>query len=170
MLIPLPQVVPSTLTQFICNNDPTNIVIGSPSTFSSGVVTFNYTVVATGGVTGFTTPVTGLLKDHVIADVLFNPTNEVQTVTYTITPYSSTGCASSPAVVVVTVVPTARVVLPADQDLCDGENSAEVIFNTPTIGDVTYTWTNDQPSIGLSPSGSGNIPSFIAVNSGIVRL
>ena len=163
---PTPQVVPSTLTQFICNNEPTNIVIGSPSTFNNGVVTFGYTVVATGGVTGFTTPVTGLLKDHIIADVLFNPTNEVQTVTYTITPYSSTGCASSPAVVVVTVVPTARVILPADQDLCDGENSAEVIFNTPTIGDVTYTWTNDQPSIGLSPSGSGNIPSFTAVNTG----
>ncbi len=163
---PTPQVVPSTLTQFICNNEPTNIVIGSPSTFNIGVVTFGYTVVATGGVTGFTTPVTGLLKDHIIADVLFNPTNEVQTVTYTITPYSSTGCASSPAVVVVTVVPTARVILPADQDLCNSENSAEVIFNTPTIGDVTYTWTNDQPSIGLSPSGTGNIPSFTAVNTG----
>ena len=69
---PTPQVIPSILTQTICNNGNTNIVIGSPSTFSNGVVTFDYTVVATGGVTGFTTPMANLPKDHVINDIFFN--------------------------------------------------------------------------------------------------
>ena len=162
---PTPQVIPSTLTQTICNNNVTNIVIGSPSTFSSGVVTFNYTVTATGGVTGFTTPITGLPKDYIIADTLVNPTDEPQTVTYTIVPFTSTGCASGPATVVVTVIPIAQVNQPADQVLCNGENSAAVPLSTFTVGTITFTWTNDQPSIGLAPSGTGDIPSFTAVNN-----
>ena len=43
---PTPQVVPSTLTQTICNDGTTNVTLASPSTFTSGVITFNYTVVA----------------------------------------------------------------------------------------------------------------------------
>lgn len=31
----------------------------------------------------------------------------------------------------------------------------------------TYTWTNDKPSIGLAASGTGDIPSFTAINTGI---
>ncbi len=163
---PTPQVVPSVLTQTICNSDVTNIVIGSPSTFSSGVVTFNYTVTATGGVTGFTTPMTGLPKDYVIADVLINPTDEVQTVTYIITPISANGCASGPASVVISVLPTAQVDQPPDQVLCNGDNSAAVPLSTFTIGTVTFTWTNDHPEIGLAPSGSGDIPSFTVSDNG----
>ncbi len=163
---PTPQVVPSTLTQMICNYGVTNIVIGSPSSFTNGSVTFDYTVTATGGVTGFTTPVTGLPKDYVIEDTLINPTDEPQTVTYTIVPVTSAGCASGPAVVVVTVLPTAQVDQPADQVLCNGEDSAPVLLSTLTVGVVVFTWTNDQPSIGLAPSGTGDIPSFTAVNNG----
>ncbi|MFZ2339055.1 MAG: PKD-like domain-containing protein, partial [Bacteroidales bacterium] len=163
---PTPQIIPSTLTQTICNNGQTNIVIGSPSTYSSGVITFDYTVTATGGVTGFTTPVTGLPKDHVIEDTLVNPTNEIQTVTYTITPVTATGCGSGPATVIVTVLPTPLVAEPADQVLCNGELSSEVVPATLTIGDVTFTWTNTDPSIGLPASGEGNIPSFAVVNNG----
>ncbi len=162
---PTPQVVPSTLTQTICNYGVTNIVIGSPSSFSSGTITFNYTVTATGGITGFTTPRTGLPKDYLIADTLYNPTDEIQTVTYTIMPVTSTGCASGPAVVIVTVLPTPKVNQPANEILCNGDNSPAVTLSTATIGDVTYTWTNDQPSIGLAASGNGDIPSFVAVNS-----
>ncbi|MCK7482742.1 MAG: hypothetical protein M0C28_40695, partial [Candidatus Moduliflexus flocculans] len=162
---PTPQVVPSILTQTICNNGVTNIVIGSPSTFSSGEVTFNYTGGRHRGVTGFTTPLTGLLKDYVISDVLVNPTNEVQTVTYTISPVNSTGCASGPATVIVTVLPTAKVNKPDDLVLCNGEISAPVLLGTLTVGTVTFTWTNNQPSIGLPAYGSGDIPSFVAENN-----
>ena len=109
---PTPQVVPSTLAQTICNDGTTSVTLASPSTFTSGVITFNYTVVATGGVTGFTTPQNGLPKDHVIADVLHNPTDDPQTVTYTIVPISPTGCAAGPSkVVVITVEPTPQVAI-----------------------------------------------------------
>ena len=161
---PSAKVVPSVLTQTICNDGKTNIIIGSPSTFSSGVVKFDYTVDATGGVTGFTTPVYGLPKDHVIADELHNPTNEAQTVTYTIVPVTSTGCGSGPAIVIVTVLPTPKVIKPADMDLCPDEDSPPVVLTTPTAGSVYFTWENDNPSIGLASAGEGNIPSFTAIN------
>ena len=42
-----------------------------------------------------------------------------------------------------------------------------VTFTTPnTGGTVTYTWTNDQTSIGLAASGTGDIASFTATNAG----
>lgn len=30
---------------------------------------------------------------------------------------------------------------------------------------ISYSWTNNQPSIGLAASGTGNIPSFVATNT-----
>jgi len=88
--------VPSTLTQTICNDGTTNVTLTSPVLYKRSN-TFNYTVVATGGVIGFTTPVTGLPNNHVIADVLHNATDSPQTVTYTIVPISPTGCAADQA-------------------------------------------------------------------------
>ena len=42
-----------------------------------------------------------------------------------------------------------------------------MIFSTSnTGGTTTYTWTNDDTSIGLGASGSGNIPFFTAINAG----
>ena len=66
-----------------------NVTLASPSTFNNGDITFSYTVTATGGVTGFTTPVTGLPNNYFINDILSNPTDAPQTVTYTIVPVQS---------------------------------------------------------------------------------
>ena len=139
---PTPQVVPSTLTQTICNDGTTNVTLGSPSTFTSGVITFNYTVVATGGVTGLHT-VTLLPKDHIIADVLHNPTDAPQTVTYTIVPISPTGCAAGPSrVVVITVEPTPHASISTTTPIiCDGSN-VNVTVDSPTLttapGNLSY--------------------------------
>ncbi|MBK8884643.1 MAG: gliding motility-associated C-terminal domain-containing protein [Bacteroidales bacterium] len=142
---PTPQVTPTPLTQTICNDGTTGITLGSPSTFTSGVITFNYTVVATGGVTGFTTPVTGVLKDHVIADVLHNPTDSPQTVTYTIIPISPNGCASGPArVVVITVDPTPQVYpAPITQTICN-DGTTGISLTSPSVftnGNITFNYT-----------------------------
>ena len=73
-------------------------------------MTFKFTATATGGVTGFTPGASGLPDNYVIADVLANPTDGPQTVTYTITPVSPAGCSDGPSVhVVVTVNPTPRI-------------------------------------------------------------
>ena len=142
---PTPQVVPSTLMQTICNDGTTSVVLTSPSTFTSGVITFNYTVVATGGVTGFTTPVTGLPNNFVISDVLHNPTDTSQTVTYTIVPISPTGCAAGPSkTVVITVDPTPQVVPSTmSQTICN-DGTTNVILSSPstfTHGVITFNYT-----------------------------
>ena len=142
---PTPQVVPGSLTQTICNDGTTNITLASPSSFSSGVVTFNYTVVATGGVTGFTTPVTGLPKDFVISDVLHNPTDAPQTVTYTVVPISPAGCAAGPSkIVTVTVNPTPQVVPSAlTQRICNTGTTSIVLTSPSTFsnGVITFNYT-----------------------------
>ncbi len=142
---PTPQVVPSTLAQTICNDAATSVTLGSPSTFTSGVITFNYTVTATGGVTGFTTPVTGLPKDHIIADILHNPTDSPQTVTYTITPISPTGCPAGPnKVVVITVNPTPQVVPSTLTQIICNDAATSVTLASPstfTTGVITFNYT-----------------------------
>ena len=85
----------------------------SPSTFTSGVVTFKYTAAASGApgdITGFTASATGLANDYVISQILINHTDAPQTVTYTVTPVSGVACNDGPSqTVVVTVNPTPRI-------------------------------------------------------------
>jgi hypothetical protein len=66
----------------------------------------------------------------------------------------------------ITVNPTAQVDQPADLVLDHGENIPGVTFTTVNIGGITnYSWTNDDPTIGLAASGTDDIPPFVAVNS-----
>ena len=128
---PTPQVTPSTLTQTICNNLPTNVILNSPSIFSNGPITFNYTAVATGGVTGFAPALSGLTNAHPIIDVLNNPGDSFQTVTYSITPISPTGCPDGPGKdVIVTVNPTPRVI-PLVSQICFG-GTTSILLTSPT--------------------------------------
>ncbi|WPV01114.1 gliding motility-associated C-terminal domain-containing protein [Mucilaginibacter sp. cycad4] len=53
------------------------------------------------------------------------------------------------------------------QTFTDGDNTMLIHF---TGNAVTYTWTNDNPAIGLPSAGSGDIPSFAAVNNGLTVL
>ena len=143
---PTPQVDPSgTYPQQICNNGTTSVVLSSTSTFTSGVITFNYTVVATGGVTGFLTPVTGLLNNSVISDVLHNPTNEFQTVTYTIVPISPTGCSAGPSKTIVFIVDPTPQVIPSitSKTICN-DGITNVTLYSPSIfseGVITFNYT-----------------------------
>ncbi|MGC1389434.1 MAG: PKD-like domain-containing protein, partial [Bacteroidales bacterium] len=142
---PTPQVIPSALTQTICNNAVTSVVLRSPSIFTSGVITFNYNAVGTGGVTGFASSVTGLPNNYVISDVLHNPTDTSQTVTYTITPISPTGCLAGPGkIVVITVDPTPQVIPNTlAQTICN-DGTTNIILTSPTIflnGVITFNYT-----------------------------
>ena len=104
---PTPRIFPVPASTEQCDNTATNIILQSPSTFTEGSVTFKFTAASAGGVTGFTPSASGLPNNHVIADVLVNPTDAPQDVIYTITPVSPTGCADGPSVnVTVTVNPT----------------------------------------------------------------
>ncbi len=78
---------------------------------------------------------------------------------------ASGGCANNFNTATVTVNPGPSLLQPSDQSACNGTPVAAVTF-TPTIAGTTFTWTNDNPSIGLAASGAGNIASFNGINPG----
>ncbi len=87
--------------------------------------------------------------------------------TITVTPKLA-GCPDGvPVTFTVTVNPTATVNAVANQTVCNAANTAAVTFSSPTTGGtIVYNWTNNTPSIGLAASGTGNIASFVATNTG----
>ncbi|RYY86719.1 MAG: PKD domain-containing protein, partial [Chitinophagaceae bacterium] len=62
------------------------------------------------------------------------------------------------------VNPTPTVNQPADKVVCNTATVPATLFVSPQPG-VTFTWTNSDPSIGLPASGSGDVPSFTAINT-----
>ena len=71
----------------------------------------------------------------------------------------------------VVVNPTAQVIQPSSQVVCNNTYTTTVTFNTVnTGGNTTYTWTNDKPSIGLLANGTGDIAAFNAVNNGTTQV
>ena len=103
---------------------------------------------------------TGTIPSFTTANTTLLP----QTATFEITPMSGT-CAGKPVSFKVTVLPTVGVDAVASQELCTGQMTNTVLFNGVVPGTV-YRWTNDNPAIGLAASGTGDIASFRAVNSG----
>ncbi len=53
--------------------------------------------------------------------------------------------------------------------LCNTYTTSEVIFSG-TIPGTTFDWTNNNPSIGLSATGNGNILPFTATNNGTIPI
>ncbi len=82
-----------------------------------------------------------------------------QTGTITVTPTAS-NCPGLAKMFTITVNPLPTVTQPANVVLCGG---AQVTANFTGTGSPTYSWTNDNPAIGLGASGTGNI-SFTSSN------
>ncbi|MBK8608455.1 MAG: hypothetical protein IPL84_00440 [Chitinophagaceae bacterium] len=49
--------------------------------------------------------------------------------------------------------------------VCNGAPTAPVTF-TGTVAGTTFSWINNTPSIGLAATGTGDIASFNAINTG----
>jgi hypothetical protein len=75
------------------------------------------------------------------------------------------GCEGPPTSFTITVNPTPTVADPTDQVVCNNSSTTAVTFSGAVSG-TTFNWTNDNPSIGLDASGSGNIAAFTATNNG----
>jgi len=87
--------------------------------------------------------------------------------TYTLSVFetNSYGCSGDPVSVTVTVVPTPDANQPSSLNVSNGAVVGAISFSGSVSG-TTYTWTNDNTSIGLGAVGTGNIASFTAVNTG----
>jgi gliding motility-associated-like protein len=82
---------------------------------------------------------------------------------FTLTAQFSTGCSSQQIIpVVVNPAPTVTAITPIS--ICSGGTVPAQTF-TGNASAATYTWTNNQPSIGLAASGSAGFPSFTATNN-----
>ena len=151
---PTPDVNQQT-DQTLCNGATTNAV-----TFSGSVAgtTFNWTNSNTS---------IGLAANgngNIAPFTAINYLNTLNTGTITVTP-AATGCAGLPESFVINVKPTADLIQPPSQILCNGSTTNTIAFSGNISGTV-FNWTNTAPSIGLPASGSGNIAPFTAISNG----
>ncbi len=143
---------------------PTQIIInsiGSNSAICNGSV-LNLTSSATGG-TGtlrysWTGP-NGYTANNAQNPSVINATPAASG-TYTLTVTDANNC-TAVATTAVTVFTTPTMNPVSDIVDCDGSAITTIIFS----GADSYDWTNDDTSIGLGASGSGNISSFTATNT-----
>ncbi len=150
----------------VCSDTPntpsaTNILLDSNTIPSSGSITFDYTAVSSpiGAVTGFFPAQSNLPKLFVIADKLVNGTNNVATVTYTITPKAlgakgGAGCqALAATTVVISVEPKPRLsITPATQVVCEGVATTMTLSTTtvPSAGTIQFTKVSAVPTGGMT--------------------
>lgn len=85
--------------------------------------------------------------------------NVVGTISVTATKNS---CTSVPMVFTITVQPNPIVAVVTDVVTCPSQTIAAINFSANTGGGETFNWTNNNTSIGLAASGTGNIASFTA--------
>ena len=151
---PMPDVVQPN-DQQLCSGTLTTAI-----NFSGPVAGTMYTWTNTNTVIGLAANGTG----NIAAFTAQSNGASIATATITVTP-SINGCTAPPKSFVITVDPTPAVVQPADQTLCDNSTTTAINF-TGTVTGATYNWTNNNPTIGLPASGTGNIPSFTANSNG----
>jgi len=92
------------------------------------------------------------------------PMNNLQTTTYTFTPTVPTCVSNVQMTITVNALPSLQAV--TSQTICASTSSSPINFiSTPT--GTTVNWSNDNASIGIGTTGSGNINSFTGTNSSI---
>ena len=150
----------SNTAQVVVNVNPKPNILITPasSTICNGEST---TLTASGGINYTWSPATGLSATSG-GTVTASPT---ATTTYTVTGTDANGCTNT-STVTVTVNPIPTVAKPSDRTVCNGTSITSIIFSgTPSSG-VIYSWINNNTSIGLPETGTGNTPTFTAVNTG----
>ncbi|NCU02418.1 MAG: gliding motility-associated C-terminal domain-containing protein, partial [Chitinophagaceae bacterium] len=126
-----------------------NFSFGTSASICIGAAVPALPATSTNGVTGTWSPAT---------------VNNQANGTYTFTPSAGQCATTQTYTVQVNQVPSVNT--PANITVNDGAViPVNTIVTVPATG-VTVNWTNSNPSIGLAASGTGNIPSFTAVNLG----
>ncbi|NTW31314.1 MAG: hypothetical protein HGB12_01545 [Bacteroidetes bacterium] len=154
---PIPSVTNSA-TSTICSGTSPNLTLTSsvPSNFEWTIGTI------TGGITGADAG-----SGATINQTLTNPNTTTGSVQYIVTPTSSTGsCVGAAFTITITVNPLPTVDQPSNQTINNSSSTTAVNFSG-TLSGTTYSWTNNNTSIGLAASGTGNISAFTATNSGL---
>lgn len=137
-----------------CNGVPTNAI-----SFTGSVSGTTYTWTNSNPAIGL--PANG--SGNIAPFNAVNATNTPVAATITVTP-TAAGCPGTPKTFTITINPTPGLAQPANQALCNNVTTNSIAF-IGTMGGTTYAWANNNTSIGLPASGSGNIAAFLAINT-----
>ena len=134
-----------------------------------------FSTINTGGTSTYTwtntDPTTGLTNTG-SSDIGFTAVNTGTspiTTTVVVTPTFENGGNSNSGptdTFIITVNPTAQIDPIDSLVFCDEDVVDPIVFTTQnTGGTTTYSWTNDNTSIGLAASGNGTVSAFTVLNS-----
>ncbi|MFL9482766.1 PKD domain-containing protein [Chitinophagaceae bacterium LWZ2-11] len=150
---PLPVLTSSATPTAVCSGTPFSY---QPISTTQGV-SFAWTRAAVAGISNSAS--TGIGN---INETLINTTIAAVNVTYVYT-LTFNGCTAVQNVTVsVNPSPTISSVS-ANQTVCAGQNINNITITGPLPGTV-YSWSNNNPSIGLAGAGTGSIAGFVAQN------
>jgi len=165
---------PTATITITVNPTPTVAAVSSQVACDGTTTTaVNFTGTVTGTVFNWTnnTPSIGLPTSgtgNIAPFTAVNNGNAVVIATITVTPQYSNGgttCVGTPTTFTITVNPTPSVSPVASQVVCHNASTTTVTFSGDVPGTV-FNWTNNTTSIGLAATGTGNIASFSAKNTG----
>jgi hypothetical protein len=158
---PSPTVTGPT-SQTVCGNSPVSIsfgsnIVGTTFSWTNNTTSIGLAGSGTGNISGFNAQ---------------NSTNNTVTATIAVlpSPYINAGatCTGATQNFTIAVVPAPTVNAISTVNLCAGVYAPVLTFSGSSIIGQTYNWTNNTTSIGLAPSGTGNIPSFYTINTGSI--
>jgi gliding motility-associated-like protein len=86
----------------------------------------------------------------------------VATITVTATKNTCTSTGSNSKTFTITIKPEPVVVAVSNIVVCSDQPISTINFSANTLGGEIFNWSNSNTAIGLSASGSGNIPSYSA--------
>jgi gliding motility-associated-like protein len=155
----------NTLSKDITVKSKPNVTLDAPAAICVGP----YSPVATANDCFSSTPATYLWTFNsgtpATATVLNPTTNYNAAGTFNVQLDVTNECGTTSVTQPITITPTPVVNQPADITICNTSTAPATVFTSPVNG-LTFNWTNSDPSIGLPASGTGDVPSFVAVNTG----
>ena len=141
--------------QAACNNTSTNAI-----SFSSSISGTTFPWTNNNNSIGLASSGTG----DIAAFTATNSGSSPVLATLAVTP-AANNCNGSTQTFTITINPTPDVIVPSNQSVCNNANTASITFSSSVSG-TTFPWTNNNSSIGLASSGTGDIAAFTATNSG----
>ena len=155
---PLPQLV-SAITLINCSNTPVAYLPASNITGTN----FTWNRPTVNGIVNIAASGLGAISESLV-----NKTNQEIIVDYSVSLQNANGCISSNKVSVI-VKPNPTVRLLTEQSVCKDAKTQPIQFSGD-LPNTVYNWTNSETGIGLASSGTGDIASFVAKNTGSATL
>ena len=144
--------------QSICNNDNTTqinfsgTVSGTTFSWVNSNTTIGLAASGNGNIPSFTG--TNTSTSISVAQITVTPSATISGLT----------CSGTAQQFSITVNPTPTVAAITNATYCNNSSTNNVVFNGSISGTV-FNWTSSNTAIGLPASGTGNITSFVAINS-----